>query len=264
MLLATSTAEARANQRQVHVNGRDYTLSEYVGAAPLRGRYVAGNEANDNGLPQGFLVEQPPGSVTLPHFHETNQFQVFVAGSGAMGKHRAIPLTVQYANGHTPYGPITAGADGVTYFTLRQRWDPGAKYMPGARDLLNKGNQRTRIEGGITLTPQARRSELREPQVDDIFAREADDMAAWIYRCGADQAFTVPAAAGTGGQYLVVADGVLILAGKTYDRWSTLFVTADEDPPDLVTGPAGLDLLVLQFPEQAGVTEQPDKAFFND
>ena len=49
MLIATSTAEARQKQRLVHVNGHDYTLSEYVGAAPLRGKYVEGNEKNDNG-----------------------------------------------------------------------------------------------------------------------------------------------------------------------------------------------------------------------
>ena len=63
MLLATSTSEAEKSERQVHVNGHDYTLREYVGAMPLRGRYVDGNESNDNGLPQGFLVYQPPGSV---------------------------------------------------------------------------------------------------------------------------------------------------------------------------------------------------------
>src|SRR6056297_1868691 len=124
MPIATSTAEARSNQRQVHVNGRDYTLSEYVGAAPKRGIYVEGNEVNDNGLPQGFLVEQPPEAITLPHFHEANQFQVFVEGRGRMGRHAAEPLTIQYANAHTPYGPIVASETGVKYFTLRQRWDP--------------------------------------------------------------------------------------------------------------------------------------------
>ena len=118
MLIATSTAEAKQKQRLVHVNGHDYTLSEYVGAAPLRGKYVEGNEVNDNGLPQGFLVEQPPGSVTLPHFHETNQFQVFVAGTGRMGKMAARPLSVQFAGGHTPYGPIVAGDDVRTWIAL--------------------------------------------------------------------------------------------------------------------------------------------------
>jgi hypothetical protein len=252
MLIATSTAEAMRNQRQVHVNGRDYTLSEYVGAAPVRGKYVAGNEANDNGLPQGFLVEQPPGAVTLPHFHETNQFQVFVEGVGSMGKHAAQPLTVQYANGHTPYGPIVASETGVKYFTLRQRWDPGAKYMPGARDKLTKGNQRTRIKGGIPLTGAAQRAALSAPQVEEIFDREDDGMGAWIYRFGAGQEIRPTSAKDTGGQYLLVADGVLVLDGAAYEKWSTVFVTADETAPMLKAGDCGLDLLVLQFPEQPG------------
>ena len=252
MLIATSTAEAQQNQRQVHVNGHDYTLSAYVGSAPLRGTYVKGNEVNDNGLPQGFLVEQPPGSVTLPHFHETNQFQVFVDGIGSMGKHAAEPLTVQYANGHTPYGPIRATETGVTYFTLRQRWDPGAKYMPGSRDKLVKGNQRTRLKGNIPLTSDSERAalatHLATPAIETIFKREADGMAAWLYRFGAGASATMPDAAGTGGQYLVVAAGAVLHDGKAYDKWSTLFVTADEPAPVLTSSSAGLDLLVLQFP----------------
>lgn len=139
MLLARSTEEARRNQRRIQVNGREYVLSAYIGAAPVRGMYVEGNEVNDNGLPQGFLVEQPPGSVTKPHFHEVNQFQVFVGGAGRLGKYAAGPLTVQYAGAHSPYGPIEAGNGGVIYFTLRAAWDPGAKYMPQSRDKLRRG-----------------------------------------------------------------------------------------------------------------------------
>ena len=255
MLIATSTAEARQKQRTVHVNGRDYTLSEYVGAAPVRGKYVEGNEVNDNGLPQGFLVEQPPGSVTLPHFHETNQFQVFVDGTGSMGKHSAKPLTVQYANGHTPYGPIVAGDCGVTYFTLRQRWDPGAKYMPGARDKLSKGNQRTRLKGEIPPTAADVRAALKSPEAETVFEREDDGMAAWIYRFGPGQDCKMPPAAGTGGQYLVVTAGELVRDGAVYDKWSTLFVTADEAQPTVTASDKGLDLLVLQFPAQPGPAE---------
>lgn len=252
MLIATSTAEAKQRQRQVHVNGRDYTLSEYVGAAPLRGKYVEGNEHNDNGLPQGFLVWQPPGAVTLPHFHETNQFQVFVEGIGSMGKHEARPLTVQYANGHTPYGPIVASETGVHYFTLRQCWDPGAKYMPGARGKLTKGNQRTRIKGGIPTTAAAERSAFRDVKAEEIFPAEADGMAAWIYRFAPGQEQEIPSAAGSGGQYLIVADGELLHDNKPYEKWSILFVTPDEPAPRIIPGADGLDLLVLQFPEQHG------------
>ena len=82
MKLVTPAEQARQNQRRIQVNGREYTLSEYVGAAPTHGKYVEGNETNDNGMPQGFLVHQPPNAITPAHFHEPNQFQIFVGGGG--------------------------------------------------------------------------------------------------------------------------------------------------------------------------------------
>jgi hypothetical protein len=248
MLLATPTSEAEKTQREVHVNGHDYILREYVGNMPLRGRYVEGNEKNDNGMPQGFLVYQPPGSVTPPHFHETNQFQVFVDGTGRMGKHAAAPLTVQYANGHTPYGPIVAGEEGVRYFTLRQQWDPGAKYMPQSRGKLQKGNQRSRIKANIPVYDDAARAGRQTVRVERIFEGEPDGLSAAIYYLGEDDSLTLPNPSATGGQYLVVASGVMVHDGKSFDRWSTIYVTTDEEAFEVQAGTEGLDLLLLEFP----------------
>lgn len=248
MLLATQTSEAEKSRREVHVNGHDYILQEYVGNMPLRGRYVDGNEENDNGLPQGFLVYQPPGSVTPPHFHETNQFQVFVDGSGSMGKHAAAPLTVQYANGHTPYGPIVAGETGVRYFTLRQYWDPGAKYMPQSRDRLQKGNQKTRIQANIPVYEDADRCTRHQVEAEVIFEEEDDGLSARIFHLGSGDSVTLPNPASTGGQYLVVAAGDLMHDDKTFDRWSTIYVTPDEESFRAEAGESGLDLLLLAFP----------------
>ena len=86
MVQVCSLEEADARARTVDVHGQKYLLQEFVGAAPVRGTYVDGNEANDNAQPQGFLVNQPPHSVTPPHFHETDQFQVFIEGDGVFGK----------------------------------------------------------------------------------------------------------------------------------------------------------------------------------
>tara|TARA_B100000676_G_C18085707_1_gene854851 strand:+ start:2665 stop:3414 length:750 start_codon:yes stop_codon:yes gene_type:complete len=245
MRIATATNEAEKFERQVHVNGHDYTLREYVGSMPLHGKYVDGNERNDNGMPQGFLVYQPPGSITPPHFHETNQFQVFVEGDGKMGNRVAGPLTVQYANGHTPYGPIEAGEDGVRYFTLRQYWDPGAKYMPKSRDKLRKGNQRTRLKAGILVSGTNKRTGISK---EIIFPLEDDGLAAEIYRVGAKSLFDVPINTTCGGQYLVVISGELTLDDRVFDRWSTMYVTTEEVSSQLASGPEGVELLVLQFP----------------
>ena len=248
MLLVTSASAAMQRARQVHVNGRDYTLAEYVGAAPTKGIYVDGNEVNDNGLPQGFLVIQPPGAVTPAHFHEPNQFQVFVEGDGRIGAHPVKPLTVQYANGHTPYGPIVASESGIRYFTLRQRWDAGAKYLPASRDKLVKGNQRARVKGGLNAAPDGERAARRELAVETVFPAEADGLAGWLYRLGAGQACTLPEPAEGGGQYLLIAGGVMVADGEQLSRNSIAYVSPEEPAYRAVAGQAGLDLLVLQFP----------------
>jgi hypothetical protein len=249
MLLVTAAADAARRSRQVHVNGRDYTIAEYVGQAPKRGHYVEGNEANDDGRPQGFLVHQPPNAITPAHFHEPNQFQVFVGGSGRMGAAPAAPLTVQYANGHTPYGPIVAGAEGVQYFTLRQRWDPGAKYLPANKHLLRKGNQRTRIKGGIAVADDAaRRTRAGAAAVETIMPEEGDGLSASMWRLGPNTRAVLPDPKRCGGQYLIVASGTMQVDGQSLDRLSTVYLTPDEQPFAVQAGADGLDLLVLQFP----------------
>jgi hypothetical protein len=250
MLIVTPRSEAAARSRDIQVHGRTYTIDEYVGSAPKRGHYVAGNEANDDGRPQGFMVHQPANAVTPAHFHEPNQFQVFVGGSGRMGAVPAKPLTVQYANGHTPYGPIVAGEEGVKYFTLRQRWDPGAKYLPASRDLLKKGNQRTRIKGDIGVADERTRKARTETVVETLIALEADGLAAWMWRAAPGAEVRIPAPEGSGGQYLIVAGGTLRNGQTDLDPLSTVFVTADETGFSGTAGADGLDLLVLQYPRE--------------
>jgi hypothetical protein len=248
MLLVSSEAAAMQRSCQVHVNGRDYTLAEYVGAAPKNGIYVHGNEINDNGLPQGFLVIQPPGAVTPAHFHDHNQFQVFVEGNGRIGAHPASPLTIQYANGHTPYGPIVASESGVKYFTLRQRWDAGAKYLPASRDKLVKGNQRARVKGGLGVASDEDRAARQGQLIEPVFPKEADGLAGWLYRLGPGHTCTLPEPADGGGQYLVVTGGAMVTDGAELPRHSVAFVSPDEGAYRVVASRAGLDLLVLQFP----------------
>ena len=250
MLYGKSSTEAQVTSHVVEVNHKSYILSGYVGAAPVRGFYLEGNEVNDNGLPQGFLVEQPPGAVTNPHFHETNQFQVIVKGDGMFGKKPIIPLSVQYANAHTPYGPIVSGENGVTYFTLRASWDPGAKYMPAARDKLVKGNQRSKLVAGLPIDTLESRAARKVPLTHTIIAEEADRLAVWRLCLGPEQTTVAPDPAGSGGQYIVVSEGCLIHRGVDFPCLSVLFVTEDEPALRIAAGAEGLDLLVLQFPKR--------------
>lgn len=250
MLYGKSAAEAARDSHVVRVNERDYVLNGYIGASPVLGHYVEGNEVNDNGEPQGFLVHQPPGAVTLPHFHETDQFQVVVDGAGRIGKSESRPVTVQYVNAHTPYGPVVAGDDGMIYFTLRACWDPGAKYMPACRDKLIRGNQRMRLVGGIVAGSDRQGGANSDITVETLIGEEADRLAAYLLRAQAGAAHSAPDPKGSGGQYIVVVEGSMLRAGEALGRLSCLFLTEDEPALDFRAGDDGLALLVLQLPRR--------------
>ena len=72
-----------------------------------------GRRAETSDHPLAFLVNGPPAFVIPPHFHEIDQYQIFVGGSATLGKHKVLPGSVHYADAYTPYGPITATEDGV-------------------------------------------------------------------------------------------------------------------------------------------------------
>ncbi len=71
-----------------------------------------------------------PAAPRSAHYHQQDQFQLVVGGHGTLGLHDIKPVTVHFAGAHTAYGPIRASQDeGVYYFTLRNGFDPGARFM---------------------------------------------------------------------------------------------------------------------------------------
>jgi len=249
MIYASSFAAADERARVItNVDGREYVLREYVGAAPSRGMYVEGNEVNDNDQPQGFLVDQPGDATTGAHFHEHNQFQVFVEGHGRMGKEDARPLSVHYAGAHTPYGPIVAGPEGLRYFTLRQRWDPGAKYMPAMRDRLVRGQQRHRLVADVdALMRSAKPSGVAS--VTQALAMEDDGLAVHCYRAPRGTSITALDPATGSGQYWLVLQGALRIGDSTVGELGCGYLDPDEAALNVSSTDTVVCALMMQFPQ---------------
>lgn len=247
MKFHTTAPSAAKSRRQVNVHAQPYMISDYIGAAPRRGAYVAGNESNDNGLPQGFLVEQPAGASTQPHFHIHPQFQLVMDGGGMLGKHALGPLSLHYVNGFTPYGPIRAGNTGLLYFTLRRYWDPGAKYMPASREQLVKGNQRTRV-GDVDPATTVRLPELTTTITTPVIEVEADGLAAWLIQAGPGMQLPSPPASEGDGQYHIVVAGDVRLQNHHLERLSCGFIGAQESPLAYQAGDQGAAMMICQFP----------------
>jgi hypothetical protein len=202
--------------------------------------------------PQAFLIDMSANEVIVPHFHEVDQFQVFVAGDGSLGRSKdgATPLSIHYADHHTGYGPINAGPQGYAYFTLRAKSDPGAHYLhkPGYREALKPSAKRHGVADGIPLSTEPVLMDLKETKVERLMPElDGDGLGASMIRMGPGLAFTGPDPRATGGQYYLVVNGSLEFGGAQYSKWSTVFLTSEESALTFKSGPKGVEALLLQF-----------------
>ena len=206
--------------------------------------------------PQVFLDEMAPDSTISPHFHQVDQFSVFVAGNGTLGRNAVPPLSVHYVDHHTAYGPIVSGAGGLTIFTIRVHSDPGGIHLhqPDYRARLKPTKRRYLLAEHIPLSIAPVLQSIQVPTLSPLFPDEnADDgLGAWMLRMGADATITGPDPDGTGGQYALVVNGSLDVDGELYRPWSVLHVNGHDGPRDYRAGRDGLEALVLSFPRSAG------------
>jgi hypothetical protein len=236
---------ASASRRAIVSNGVDAHLTTFIGA----NRYMAstapppGPEAV---YPMAFLVEQPAGSVVASHFHEANQFQLVVGGSGTLGTHAVQPIAVHYSNAFSAYGPITAGEEGLHYLTLRNGYDRGARYLPAAREELRGVRRRFRAAVADAAPPGA---PPEQASTETLLAEAPDGLGAWRHRVPPGAALRGPDPASGDGQFWVVTSGALRSAdGATLPALSCAFVGPDEAPFAVTAGEAGLEVVVMQYP----------------
>ena len=231
-MIRTGTIEKAREKRKHHVlpNGTGYWRNGLITSstdAPLS--------------PQAFLVEQDPNTVIEPHFHQENEFQVVVEGNGFLGRHPVEPVRVHYAGAHTGYGPISAGPNGLSYFTLRARTDPGAQFLPGARHKMQKGPKRHLLGRAYAAGNPAA---FTAPEVVDLWEPQSDAVGAWIVRVGPNGEAAAPGRQ-SATRFLLVIGGALLFNAERLPRFATAFT---DEPAPLRAGGEGVELLVLQFP----------------
>jgi hypothetical protein len=202
--------------------------------------------------PMAFLVEKEAGAVVKPHFHQADQYQVVVQGSGRLGLHAIGTVAVHYTAAYSAYGPIVAAEDGVAWFTLRNSWDPGARYMPEHRQQLRAAREtHQHLEATCGPLPPLTETELAaltEVGATAVIEPTADGAATWRYTVPAGQSVRGPSPATGGGQFwLVTAGSAAVPDGEQLPVQSCIFVGPDEEPATLIAGNLGADLLCMQF-----------------
>ena len=206
------------------------------------------------GRPQAYMLDLNPGEVLPPHFHIIDQFQVFHRGSGTLGRNSDVihPVTIHYADHHTGYGPITAGEQGFSYFTLRPEADPGAVYLhkEGYREKLEPSRKRHHVvHAGIGEGFPAHADVAVERLIEK---KDQEDAGVTLLRLGANASADAPDPSVSGGQYYLVLEGSMQYRGESYPSQSVFFVHPDEPSFKVQAGPQGLQVAVMEFPAWRG------------
>ena len=203
--------------------------------------------------PHAFLIEVPANSETPAHFHRVPQYQVFVQGGGKLGRrHKVDIVTIHYTDEFTGYGPIVAASEGLSYFTLRSFFDPGAEYVdrPGAREKLRPSARRYLVidRDRVGLSSPERLTARSGVASDCMIEPHDDGLAAHVLRAAPRATMTGPDPAKGGGQYWLVLNGSLAHAGEEYVRHSLGWVSRSEDALTVTAGEGGAEIGVFQFP----------------
>jgi len=197
--------------------------------------------------PQAFLVEQDPHSEGKPHFHDVDQFQIFARGDGKMGKHPVHPFSVHYADAFTPYGPISAGNEGLGYFTIRIIGATGNWPMPVNSDKIPRKPGQG-IGRFFTVNFESCKTPVANGQVvrEMLWGPAPDGLAVVGFWMGSG-AVAMSDRSEEPGQYILVCSGSLIYEGQTYTEGALGLLAAGEEPVELRAGEAGAQLLLMQF-----------------
>jgi hypothetical protein len=253
MILTADSIVAQQTSRRKTANGWHTT---YIGQNRNTLKDGDAVPSGDGLYPMAFLVEKEAGAIVRPHFHQADQYQVIVQGSGRLGVHDVASVAVHYTDAYSAYGPIVAADDGVAWFTLRNAWDPGARYMPAARQQLRdaraKYQHREATCGPLPPLSEAERAALTRTSGGAVIAETPDGLGTWRYTVQASGSVTGPDPATGGGQFWLVSSGsASVVGGGLLPPRSCIFVAPEDAAAVLTAGPTGADLICMQFPRRA-------------
>jgi hypothetical protein len=252
ILTADSIAAQQANRRRTG-NGWHTT---YIGKNRNTLKEGEAPPADDVIYPMAFLVEKDAAAVVKPHFHSADQYQIVVQGGGRLGIHDIGSIAVHYTDAYSAYGPIIAADEGVSWFTLRNTWDSGARYMPAARQQLREARARHQHReatcGPLPPLSGAELAALTGVTGTEVIETTKDGLGTWRYTVPAGGFVTGPDPTTGGGQFWLVAAGsAAVIGGALLPVQSCIFVGPDDAAAVVAAGPSGADLVCMQFPKRA-------------
>jgi rubredoxin len=188
------------------------------------------------------------------HFHEVDQFQVIMEGSGDFGRHRVEPYHVHFSRAHTPYGPLLSDKDtGWCFLVLRTRFDAGAQRFPQHLERLKSIPDRKPWQVTARATFPERGDDVAVREIPEI----RDDQALFTQTISMAPGahMTTPDQRGGDGQFIVAVKGSFMHGDAEKQAPAVILVKRDEPPVQLQAGPAGVEAIIMNFPKKNALEE---------
>ncbi len=196
--------------------------------------------------PQAFVVEQSEDSLIGTHFHSVSQFQIIIKGTGSVGRHEVGPLSIHYAQAYTGYGPVHGGPEGLAYVVLRANGDPNhAFFLP---DKLSEMKDAPRLN--LYGHPGPARVAADGSSTSVVIEQTDGGAGAWLVRVPANGRTRITQRGHGAGQFRVVLEGQMHIGETTLERLGCVFLNGAERDTEVVAGPQGLQLVVVEFAKE--------------
>ena len=213
------------------VDHQEATYTEHVnsrGAMQRQYDYFGKQSPRQFG-PEAFLVDYGPDRTTTAHFHSVDQFQIFFGAAGARYQRHQIPaVELHYADAFVTYGPFSAGAERMRFFTLRPCQGQFKGEMPSERHKLRYQGRRgihVDVEAHLSTMPAA-----GDSSAIDLIAPEPDGLSARLVSAGAGAvAPTREPGAPNSGAYVCVLSGYADVGGRAFGPLALGWVPAGDD-----------------------------------
>jgi len=200
----------------------------------------------DGAGPRCIALEFPAPARNAAHFHDVDQFQIFLPSAGTwLQRHDIDQVTLHYTDAYVAYGPFgTKGPDPLCFFTLRAENSGNLTgYPPEDRPPpVQRGRRNYECSVDVpALASVVDRTELIAP--------EEDGLAAYVVSAGGGQRVDgIDAAPGSAGQYHFVLQGTVVVEGRTFGPRSIAWCPPSQRPLGFDVGSEGCVTLLLQFP----------------
>src|SRR3546814_5983656 len=124
-------------------------------------------------------------------------------------------ITIHYAGAFTGYGPLIAGPEGLSYFTIRSIHEEGANILPHSASQMLKGPRRGGQAGPLVPETPLQLSSAG-PKIDQILLSDRDGMSVWRARFSPRETVNVRVGPDLAGVF------VFVMQGKASHREQTL------------------------------------------